>query len=242
MDKVSQHDGSRRHLGEKSDIAAVDALVSLTGKTLVDVGCGPGMLAIELCKRDAAVIAVEPDPIQAGKNRAAATVPGLTFIEARAEALPLTSGSIDGVFFFRSLHHVPVEQMDAALTEAARILKPVTGFLCVVEPAVTGSHFAMMRRFHDETRVRHEAQRALERTAGMLFRNAHRFDYVQYPWYENFDAMATRIGGSTFNNIRRETIYTDEVRDLFEGGRIDGEGFVFDQPMLLNLYSDKRAA
>lgn len=236
----TRHCASRRDLGERSDIAAIDALMTLTGMNLVDVGCGPGKLARELRERDAIVIAIEPDPIQAERNRAAAIVPGLNFTEARAETLPVESGSVDGVFFFRSLHHVPVERMDAALTEAARVLKPAKGFLCVVEPAVTGSHFAMMRPFHDETRVRHEAQIALERTAKMLFKTEQLFSYVQYPWYESFEAMATQLGGSTFNNIRREKIYTDEVRDLFDVGRVDEEGFVFEQPMLLNLYSGKQ--
>ena len=40
---------------------------------------------------------------------------------------------MDGVFFFRSLHHVPIDAMEAALAEAARVLKP-DGFLCVMEP------------------------------------------------------------------------------------------------------------
>ena len=240
MTATTGHAASRRDLGELSDIAAVDALMALTGLSLVDVGCGPGNLARELRERGTAVLAVEPDPIQAEKNRAAPLSSGLTFAEARAEALPLATGSVDGVFFFRSLHHVPVDKMDAALTEAARVLKPVTGFLCVVEPDVTGSHFAMMRPFHDETRVRREAQLALGRTAKALFETERLFGYRQYPRYESFEAMATQLGGSTFNNIRRDKIYTDEVRGLFDFGRSDDGAFVFEQPMLMNLYSGKK--
>lgn len=235
-----KHSASRRDLGERSDIAAVDAVIALSGLSIVDVGCGPGNLARELRERCTAVLAVEPDPIQAEKNRAAPFSPGLTFAEARAEALPLPSGSVDGVFFFRSLHHVPVDRMDAALIEAARVLKPVGGFLCVVEPSVAGSHFAMMRPFHDETRVRGEAQLALDRTAKTLFATEQLFRYVQYPHYATFEAMATQLGGSTFNRIRRENIETEEVRRLFDAGRA-GDGFVFEQPMLLNLYTGSRA-
>ena len=126
----------RTDLGERSDVAAVLALTPVAGLALVDVGCGAGHNARELAEAGASVLAVEPDPIQAAKNRDAAPAPGVTFVEARAERLPAETGSVDGVLFFRSLHHVPVEAMAAALAEAARALKPGTGFLCVIEPGV----------------------------------------------------------------------------------------------------------
>ncbi|MHB8348215.1 MAG: class I SAM-dependent methyltransferase [Acidiferrobacterales bacterium] len=226
----------RRNLGELTDIAAVGALLSVNGLRVVDVGCGPGKVARELCALGATVIGVEPDAIQARKNREAPPAAGLTFIEAAAENLPLDPGSVDGVFFFRSLHHVPVKHMDAALMEAAQVLRPESGFLCVVEPGMMGTHFKVMRPFHDETRVRTEAQAALDRTAPRLFRSGERFQYVQFPRYPDFEAMVTRVTGQTFNNIRREQVETDEVRNRFEATRSEEGDYVFEQPMLLNLY------
>lgn len=226
----------RRDLGEQTDIAAVGALLAVKGLRVVDVGCGPGKVARELCASGATVIGAEPDPIQAKINQNAPPTAGLTFIEATAENLPLDQGSVDGVFFFRSLHHVPIERMDAALMEAARILKPGTGFLCVVEPGMTGTHFKVMRPFHDETRVRTEAQAALSRTATRLFRSEEQFRYMQFPRYPNFEAMVARVTGQTFNDIRREQVETDEVRDLFVAARPEDGEYVFEQPMLLNLY------
>ena len=103
---------------------------------------------------------------------------------------------------------------------------------------MTGTHFKVMRPFHDETRVRTEAQAALGRTAMRLFRSEERFQYMQFPRYPNFEAMVARVTGLTFNNIRRERVETDEVRDLFEAGRSGDGEYVFEQPMLLNLYRD----
>lgn len=226
---------TRQDLGELTDIGAVAALLAVDGLSVVDIGCGPGIVARELCARGATVLGVEPDPIQAAKNRAAPPVAGLTFVEGKAQALPLVDQSVDGVFFFRSLHHVPMAEMDAALTEAARVLKRATGFLCVVEPAMTGTHFPVMRPFNDETVVRNAAQAALARTARRLFASAALLRYVQYPRYENFEAMVTRVTGQTFNNIQRENVETEEVRKLFAAGLQDG-AYVFEQPMLLNLY------
>lgn len=223
-------------LGERSDIAAVGAVATLAGLHVIDVGCGPGDIARALVAAGATVIAAEPDPIQAEKNRAATPFESLTFVESGAEKLPIADASMDGVFFFRSLHHVPVETMDAALAEAARVLKPETGFLCVVEPGMTGSHFQVMRPFHDETIVRTEAQAALARTASQLFQEETRYLYTMTPRYPNFEAMVARVTGQTFNNIHRERVETDEVRALFEAGRTAAGDYAFDQPMLLNMY------
>ena len=226
---------TRQDLGELTDIGAVAALLAVDGLSVVDIGCGPGIVARELCTRGATVLGVEPDPIQAAKNRAAPHAAGLTFVEGAAQTLPLADQSVDGVFFFRSLHHVPLGEMDAALTEAARVLKRETGFLCVVEPAMTGTHFPVMRPFNDETIVRNAAQAALARTARRLFASEALFRYVQYPRYESFEAMVARVTGQTFNNIKRENVETEEVRKLFAAGLKDG-AYVFEQPMLLNLY------
>ncbi|OYV24414.1 MAG: hypothetical protein B7W99_02475, partial [Rhodospirillales bacterium 20-58-10] len=198
----------RKHLGEMSDFTAVTSLLALAGLSVVDVGCGPGHVARELCESGVTVLGIEPDPVQAAKNRLATPVTGLTFVEARAEALPVKSGSVDGIFFFRSLHHVPVDQMDTALAEAARVLKPKTGFLCVVEPAMTGSYFPVMRPYNDETNVRTHAQAALRRTADEIFSDAAFFEYVQHPSYESFASFVTRVTGQTFNNINRDQVET----------------------------------
>lgn len=232
----------RIELGECSDVSAVAAIRTLDGLRLVDVGCGPGDIARALVAAGATVLAAEPDPVQAAKNRAAPAPERLAFVEAGAERLPVADAVMDGVFFFRSLHHVPVATMDAALGEAVRVLKPGTGFLCVVEPGMTGTHFEVMRPFHDETRVRTEAQAALARTASSLFRDEAHYRYTMTPRYPDFEAMVARVTGQTFNDIRRERVETDEVRALFEAGLTGDGDYAFDQPMLLDFYTGPQVA
>lgn len=227
----------RLDLGEMSDVAAIGKLVTVAGLDLVDVGCGGAANSRELVRHGARVVGIEPDPIQAEKNRQADPVAGLDLREGRAEELSLPDNSVDGVFFFRSLHHVPIEAMDTALREAVRVLKPQTGFLCVVEPGMTGSHFEVMSPFHDETKVRTKAQEALGRLASDgLFDKVSRHRFVQHPHHASFEDMVTRVTGHTFNAITRDMVETDEVRALFERGRTSEGDYVFEQPMLLDLF------
>ena len=228
----------RTDIGEISDVEAVADLLTLANLELIDVGCGGGAITAELAKMGARVIGVEPDPIQAEKNRATAPVNNVTLLEGRAEALPAADHSVDGVMFFRSLHHVPSNLMDTAIREAARVLKP-DGFLYVVEPGMDGSHFKMMRPFHDETEVRNLAQQTLNRTADTLFEECETYTYMLHPRHETFEAMVEFHTSMSFNAITREMVDTPEVRKNFEAAANE-DGYVFDQPMLVNLYRRKR--
>ncbi|MDE2560769.1 MAG: class I SAM-dependent methyltransferase [Sphingomonadales bacterium] len=226
----------RIDLGELNDVAAIAKLVPVSGLRVADVGCGPGATSRELAAMGAEVLGVEPDPVQAAKNREAEPVAHVTFAEGGAQSLPLETGSTDLVVFFRSLHHVPLELMDAALAEAARVLKPGTGTLCVVEPGMEGSNFAMMRNFHDETAVRTAAQAALARNISRLFGEAAYYRYEQYPRHKSFAAMVERVMGQTFNSLDRARVESEETRAAFEKGRTATGDYVFDQPMLLDVY------
>lgn len=232
----------RTNLGEQSDINAISTVVSVKGLSIVDVGCGPGTLARDLCALGATVLGVEPDSIQAGKNRNAPQIAGLEFAEASAERLPVLDTSTDGVFFCRSLHHVPIEHMDGAFKEATRVLKRQSGFLCIIEPSIDGSYYRVSRPFHDETLVRTEAQAALRRTAKELFRGLELFEYKQTRRYSNFEQLIARVTSQTFNNIRRDQVETNEVKRLFESSRTERGDYEFEQPMLINLYKSRSRA
>ena len=229
----------RTDLGELTDVEAISKIVDVNGLDLLDVGCGSGNVARLLANKGAVVRGIEPDPVQAELNRAAEIVQNVTLDEGRAEALSAPDDSVDGVMFFRSLHHVPRESMDRALQEAARVLRP-DGFLLVVEPGMECSHFEMMQPFHDEGEVRTLAQQALARTADQLFDERSEYVCTQHPRYESFEALIDRISGMSVNAITRVMIDVPEVRERFEAERSD-DGYVFEQPILVNLYRSPRS-
>jgi ubiquinone/menaquinone biosynthesis C-methylase UbiE len=130
---------------------------------LLEAGCGNARLARQLLERypQAELTSLEVDERQLAKNIAEPAQPRLHFIRAGAEAIPLPDASIDGALMLKSLHHVPLDAMDRALDELARVLKP-GGWLYVSEPIYAGALNEIVRLYNDEGTVRAAAQRALD--------------------------------------------------------------------------------
>ena len=60
--------------------------------------------------------------------------------------------SIDVVALMKSLHHVPISQMETAFAELARVLRP-SGKVYICEPEYDGPFNDILRLFHDEAIV-----------------------------------------------------------------------------------------
>lgn len=219
-------------LGDTTDLAVVDRLVEVAGRAVIDAGCGAGDLARALAARGAAVLAIEPDPAQAAKNAAATPVAGVTFANAPAQAIPVAACSQDGIFFSKSLHHVPAAAMDAALSEAHRVIKP-EGFVYVIEPDTVGAYFELLKPFHDETEVRALARAALARTADRLFDSAETYVYRSFAEFPSFAFFRQRYLDATYLSVDPAKIAAVEKR--FAAGRA-GERYRFEQRMWLRLY------
>lgn len=97
-----------------------ELLGDLTGRTVVDVGCGGGRAVAELAERGARAIGVDHDPemITVARNR----WPAGEFHIGDACELPLETGSVAGYRADKVLHTLsdPVR----AVTEARRVLAP----------------------------------------------------------------------------------------------------------------------
>src|SRR5690348_10687513 len=73
---------------------------------LIDLGTGPGVLALGFAPYVGRVVGVDPEPAMLAAARAAAarTSAGVTFIESKAEDLLADIGSFDVVTIGRALH------------------------------------------------------------------------------------------------------------------------------------------
>ena len=114
--------------GGPEEVDRVVEGLSLKGKTILDIGCGSGGIALHLVERHGAAQAtgfdVEQPVIEAARQRAAAL--GLAekarFIQGPPGPLPFADRSFDVVFSKDALLHVP--DKDALFAEIFRVLKP----------------------------------------------------------------------------------------------------------------------
>jgi len=110
------------------------------GAQVLELGCGKAEKTRLLAEtgRVGSILALEVDTIQHERNLLITDLPNVQFRHAGAEAIPAEDNSIDIVLMFKSLHHVPMESMDQALREIARVLKP-GGLAWISEPVYAGN-------------------------------------------------------------------------------------------------------
>lgn len=205
-----------KDLGTTTHIDAIDQQFSVDGRFLVDVGAGDMSLSRLLAARGASVLAIEPDPVQAEKNRRAEVISNVGFAETTAESIPVEPASVDGVVFKYSLHHIPAEAYAAVFEEVRRILKP-DGFLYVTEPVADGPYDQVMRLFHNEKAVRADAQAALDKYATPAFAESDIVCYQTERSFGSWQEFADFYAGLSYNAGYTEAEVRDErVRQAFE--------------------------
>jgi SAM-dependent methyltransferase len=114
--------------------ALIDAVAEGAGRAdplVVDLGCGPGSLAVRLLERlpEAAVVAADADPLLLGLGRAGARPPALRFVELDlrtpgwSQALGLDR-AVDAAVSTTALHWLAPDRLAAMYAELATIIRP----------------------------------------------------------------------------------------------------------------------
>jgi SAM-dependent methyltransferase len=123
---------------------------------LIDLGTGPGPLALGFAPSVGRVVGVDPEPAMLAAARAAAARAntGIAFIEGKAEDLPDTIGSFDVVTIGRALHWMDHKALGPVL---GRLVAPGGAIvICASFSARDGSnpwledYDAARRRWSDE--------------------------------------------------------------------------------------------
>jgi ubiquinone biosynthesis O-methyltransferase len=102
----------------------LDLIGPVSGKGLLDVGCGDGVLSVRLAQSGADVTGLDSEPrmLVAARRRANESGVQVSFIEGAAQALPLDGGSFDIVVAVTMLCFVA--DPEHAVHEMARVLRP----------------------------------------------------------------------------------------------------------------------
>jgi len=190
-------------LPRSSDFEQIGDLLPLEGARLLELGCGAAFTTRRLAETFpvSEIIAMEVDQIQHEKNLLIPDLPDVTFQFGGAQAIELPDESVDAVIMLKSLHHVPVSDMDIAFSEIARVLRP-GGLAYISEPVYAGDFNAILRLFNDEEQVREAAFEAIRRVINQgqleLKQEIHFHATTRFEGFEEFEH---RIIGATHSSF-----------------------------------------
>jgi SAM-dependent methyltransferase len=220
-----------------SDLTVLERLVPVSGRDVVDIGCGGGGLVRALTARGARVIGVEISESQLASAVRDDNGTGARYVVGLAQRLPLEDASIDVVVFMRALHHVPPADMLAGLREARRVLR-AGGAVYVAEPLTEGDFFELTSMVEDEREVRAAAQRTIEDAAAAGLDRGESIEYDVRFCLADLDAFAARIisvdpaRGEVFEE--RKALLEEAFARLGEPGERPGER-CFTAPMRVDV-------
>lgn len=222
-------------LGISTDLDVLKQILTLEDRNIVDIGCGDGGFARILADLGARVTGIEPNPVQAEKNRLAEVTECVKLLEAGAQEMPLEENSQDALIFRFSLHHIPEALYAAVFKEAARVLKP-GGQVYIIEPVAEGSSQHVMELFHDETTVRAAAQAAMSRLLPAHFDHRSSNVYEVQRHYVDFDAYFKRYGNLTYNHYAADSVSSDAVKQRFLSHQAENGEVILSQPVKSDLF------
>ncbi len=132
----------------------LSCLGDISGKTLLDLGCGPGESSVYFARKGARCTAGDysPEMLQTAKRLAKRYGVHVETKIVNAMQLDFDEGAFDIVYASNVLHHVNPE---IALVEIYRILKP-GGCACMWEPLRHNPIINVYRRIASEVRTKDE--------------------------------------------------------------------------------------
>lgn len=206
------------------------------GARVLELGCGKAEKTRAIAQGGKAdfILALEVDQVQHAKNLQIDDLPLVRFSSGGAQDIPADDASFDMVLMFKSLHHVPVPEMDRALDEIRRVLQP-GGLAYLSEPIFAGDYNEIMRLFHDEEQVRRAAFDAVRRAV-----DAGRMTLVKQIFFttplrfRDFAQFERGVLNVTHTQHRLSPQLHAQVRERFER-HMTPDGAFFQIPMRVDL-------
>ncbi|MBI4185534.1 methyltransferase domain-containing protein [Candidatus Berkelbacteria bacterium] len=170
----------------------LDRIVSLTGRSVLEVGCGDGKRSIELAERCKFLTAIDPDTAKihlANKH----ALKNAIFEVGSAEQLPFLESQFDVVCYTVSFHHIPIRHMQRALREAVRVLRP-NGLIIFYELGQPGTQEEAKERFGSASDEHCFPQPAIEAIKHFpQLKIIHDLQYDTFFVYDSADDFLTSV-------------------------------------------------
>lgn len=211
-------------------------LLSLDNKHILELGCGNTDITRNIATSgvNRRITALEVDEIAHEKNLQITDLPNVTFALAGAQEIPLEDESVDVVFMFKSLHHVPLELMEPSMREIRRVLKP-GGLAYISEPVFAGDFNEILRLFHDEQKVREAAFKTVKNAIDEgLFDLAEETFFNSPIHFENFAEFENNTIKATHSDHKLDNDLYQLVKQRFEQ-HIGDDGAQFLMPIRVDL-------
>ena len=218
------------------EVNIYNRLLSLDNKHIVELGCGSAEITRDIATSgvNRKVTAFEVDAIAHDKNQQITDLPNVTFVLSGAQDIPLADASVDVVFMFKSLHHVPLELMDQSMREIHRVLKS-GGFLYISEPVFAGDFNEILRLFHDEQKVREAAFDAIKKAVDEGVFSLVEETFFNSPMkFENFSEFENNTIKATHSTHKLDASLYAQVKQRFEQ-HLGVDGAKFLMPIRVDL-------
>ncbi|MCH2299726.1 MAG: class I SAM-dependent methyltransferase [SAR324 cluster bacterium] len=204
---------------------------------ILDIGSGGGELSLALSHKGAKVTGIECSRDQMIRA-VAKQVKDCNFVFSVGENLPFRDSCFDATVFFNSIHHIPEDSMETAISEAISVTKS-GGLVYVAEPLAEGACFELDSPVEDETVIRAQAQQCLNKAIKSHSKFAEDAEecYLVHYDYQNFEEYKDEM--LRFDQSRRHRFEQLEelMRSRFqELGKSIDQGVRFYQPMLARCF------
>lgn len=218
------------------ELEVLQACLGTDVQSLIELGCGRARLARQWMAQapGRSYLGLDLDERAMARN-AQEPVQGMRFELASATQVPADADTFDAAMMLKSLHHVPVPEMDEALQEVWRVLKP-GGLLYVSEPVYAGALNEIVRLYNDEGVVRVAAQAALDRLPRQgKWSEGEAVRFTQPVHFADFAAFEKRMLRPTFMELDIDEGLLVRIAQAF-AAHCDDDGAAFTRPMLVRVF------
>jgi len=127
-----------------SDLPKIEEFVDLSGREMLEIGCGDGRLSSLLANKVKHLTAIDPD--QDMIHQAWKKISAVDFRVGYGEKLDFNDRSHDIVLFSYSLHHQDCVQ---SLAEAKRVVRD-NGSILIIEPSAESEYTQLVSIFQED--------------------------------------------------------------------------------------------